>query len=225
MRIDRRRKLPVSTLLMCLDNDATAKLRDKRAAEGKEVAADEVEGMSAPDILDYFYDTVAFIKHKRGWQTPLDLERMRGIKLTHDLINAKSGRVVLEEGTKITPRVIREVEKKGIEDHVGGPMRTSSDAMPPTTSSTPAPAKYSWRPATRSPRKSLRLSTKAISRKSRPCSSITPMSAPISGTRSPADKNSKPRRSAGRHLPGHAPGRAADPRDGGRAVPWLVLRP
>ena len=118
VRIDRRRKLPVSTLLMCLDNDATAKLRDKRAADGKEVEADEVEGMSASDILDYFYDTVVFTKHKRGWQTPLDLERMRGIKLTHDLINAKSGRVVLEEGTKITPRVIRDVEKKGIEDHV-----------------------------------------------------------------------------------------------------------
>ena len=124
VRIDRRRKLPVSTLLMCLDNDATAKLREERAADDKradddrKVKADEVEGMSAADILDYFYDTVAFTKHKRGWQTPLDLERMRGIKLTHDLINAKSGRVVLEEGTKITPRVIREVEKKGIEDHV-----------------------------------------------------------------------------------------------------------
>ena len=35
VRIDRRRKLPVTTLLLALDDDATAKKRAERSADGK----------------------------------------------------------------------------------------------------------------------------------------------------------------------------------------------
>ena len=52
VRIDRRRKLPVTTLLMCLDSPATVKLRARRENEGKEVEPAEVVGKTAADILD-----------------------------------------------------------------------------------------------------------------------------------------------------------------------------
>ena len=118
VRIDRRRKLPVTTLLMCLDSLATEKLRKSRADKGQEMAPAEALGMSPTEILNYFYETVVYSRHKRGWKTKLNFEQLRGMKLTHDLVNAKSGRSLAEEGTKITPRFLRELESKGIEEHV-----------------------------------------------------------------------------------------------------------
>ncbi len=69
VRIDRRRKLPVTTLLMALDSDKTEKLRAQHAADGKPLDPSEVSGMTQEDILNYFYDTVVFTQAKKGWKT------------------------------------------------------------------------------------------------------------------------------------------------------------
>ena len=66
MRIDRRRKLPVTTLLMALDNDETEKLRAERAADGEPLDPEEAVGMSPEEILDYFYDTVDLHARRQG---------------------------------------------------------------------------------------------------------------------------------------------------------------
>src|SRR5499425_1175494 len=46
VRIDRRRKLPVTSLLYALDSTETEKTRAKRAKDGKPLAAHEIQGMS-----------------------------------------------------------------------------------------------------------------------------------------------------------------------------------
>src|ERR1700759_2491759 len=51
VRIDRRRKLPVTTLLYALDSVVTEKLRAKRAKDGKPLGATEIQGMSKEEIL------------------------------------------------------------------------------------------------------------------------------------------------------------------------------
>ena len=116
VRIDRRRKLPVTTLLMALDNDPTELLREKRAEEGKPLDSQEIFGMSTEDILAYFYDKIVFEQVKDGWKTPLAAERMKGQKLTSDLVNAKTGKVVLEIGTKMTARTIAKLESSNVEE-------------------------------------------------------------------------------------------------------------
>src|SRR6202789_974849 len=58
VRIDRRRKLPVTSLLYALDSDATEKLRAKRLKEGKPLQLNEIQGMSKEEVLNYFYETV-----------------------------------------------------------------------------------------------------------------------------------------------------------------------
>jgi len=117
VRIDRRRKLPVTTMLLALDSDETQKLRAKRLAEGKTLSSEEATGKSPEEILNYFYDRVIFTQiKKKGWKTDFDGERMRGIKLTGDLINAKTNRTVAKTGTKMTPRLIRELEEKGLKE-------------------------------------------------------------------------------------------------------------
>ncbi|MBI3113649.1 MAG: DNA-directed RNA polymerase subunit beta, partial [Rhodospirillales bacterium] len=116
VRIDRRRKLPVTTLLMALDSDETQKIRAKRSLTDTPMQPGEVTGMSPEAILDYFYKKVVFTRVKKGWKTEFTGERMRGVKLNNDLINAKTGRVVVKAGVKITPRLVRELLEKGLEE-------------------------------------------------------------------------------------------------------------
>src|SRR5579872_3956294 len=62
VRIDRRRKLPVTTLLLALDGAATEKLRRERVAEGKPLLPTEAQGMSKEEILAYFYTPTVFVR-------------------------------------------------------------------------------------------------------------------------------------------------------------------
>ncbi|MFI5024948.1 MAG: DNA-directed RNA polymerase subunit beta, partial [Alphaproteobacteria bacterium] len=116
VRIDRRRKLPVTTLFMGLDSHETQKLRAARAAEGKRLEPHEVAGMSAEEILSYFYRKVPFRKTAQGWQMPFDAQRMRGVKLDSDLIDAKSKKVLAEAGTKMTARLGRKIVEGGTKE-------------------------------------------------------------------------------------------------------------
>src|SRR6476659_5017956 len=80
VRIDRRRKLPITTLLYAL-------------------------GLDSEQILNYFYKTVPYTQADGGWRTPFDPQRYRGLKPTVDLVDAKTKQVVVEAGKKITPRL------------------------------------------------------------------------------------------------------------------------
>ncbi len=78
VRIDRRRKLPVTTLLYAL-------------------------GLTQEEILDYFYTKIAFKRQKDGsWTTPVEPGWMRNAKVNSDWKNAKTGEVLAEAGSKIT---------------------------------------------------------------------------------------------------------------------------
>ncbi|RDD61626.1 DNA-directed RNA polymerase subunit beta [Ferruginivarius sediminum] len=119
VRVDRRRKLPATTLLMALDSGETQKLRAERRAQGKELEPHEAEGMSPEEIFNYFYNRIDFKLDKKGWRTAFDPKAMRGVKLEHDLVDAKTGKVLLEAGTKVTPRTARKlVEDEGLEEHI-----------------------------------------------------------------------------------------------------------
>ena len=90
-RIDRRRKLPITTLLYAL-------------------------GLNSEEILHTFYKTVTYKLTKNGWKTPFDANRYKGIKPAVDLIDAKTGQVVVEAGKKITPRLARKIAEDGVKD-------------------------------------------------------------------------------------------------------------
>jgi DNA-directed RNA polymerase subunit beta len=116
VRIDRRRKLPVTTLLYALDGIETEKLRAKRVKEGKVLQPYEAQGMSKEEILANFYATISFKRDKKGWITKFDPEQMKGIKLTYDLVDAKNGKVVAEANTKMTPRLCKKLQDQGVTD-------------------------------------------------------------------------------------------------------------
>jgi len=114
VRIDRRRKLPVTTMLMALDSDASAELRAKIEGEGNTVDPAEIKGMSAEEILAHFYDQVIYTQADDGWRSDFNPERMRGIKLNRDLVDAKTGKKVAEAGVKMTPRLAKKLQEAGL---------------------------------------------------------------------------------------------------------------
>jgi DNA-directed RNA polymerase subunit beta len=118
VRIDRRRKLPATTLLLALDSAATEARRVELAEKGEVLDAAEAEGMSREEILDFFYSKVTYTKTKTGWSTPFDGERLRGVKIARDLVDAKSGKVVAEAGTRITPRLAKKLVEGGLKNQL-----------------------------------------------------------------------------------------------------------
>ncbi|MGD9638233.1 MAG: DNA-directed RNA polymerase subunit beta [Alphaproteobacteria bacterium] len=115
-RIDRRRKLPVTTFLYALDNAETAAKRKLAEKDGRSLSPNEVKGLTSEDILSYFYDTVVYTRVENGWKTSFDADRMKGLKLINPLVNAENGEVVAEAGKKITPRQAKKLVESGLKE-------------------------------------------------------------------------------------------------------------
>ncbi|NCP24009.1 MAG: DNA-directed RNA polymerase subunit beta [Erythrobacter sp.] len=90
VRIDRKRKLPVTSLLFAL-------------------------GLDSEDILDVFYEKKTWERAKDGWQIPFVPEAWRGHKPAFPLIDAKTGEEVFKAGDKISPRAANKAAKDGLE--------------------------------------------------------------------------------------------------------------
>ncbi|VVT05593.1 DNA-directed RNA polymerase subunit beta [Erythrobacter sp. EC-HK427] len=93
VRIDRKRKLPVTALLYAL-------------------------GLDQEDILAHFYNTVTWKRSSgkagEGWQIPFVAEQWRGAKPAFALVDAKTGEEVFPAGQKVSPRAANKAEKDGL---------------------------------------------------------------------------------------------------------------
>ncbi len=89
-RIDRRRKLPVTTLLYAL-------------------------GLDQEGIMNAYYNTVEYKLDKKGvaWTTKFFPERVRGTRPLFDLVDAKTGEVIAKAGEKVTPRSVKKLIDAG----------------------------------------------------------------------------------------------------------------
>ena len=114
VRIDRKRKLPVTTFLMALMDEATEAYVKESKEEGIEPDRNKVNGLSREAILNFFYDSITYKRTKKGWQTDFDASRMRGARMNYDLIDASNGEVVAAKGDKLTPRSLRKLEESGL---------------------------------------------------------------------------------------------------------------
>jgi DNA-directed RNA polymerase subunit beta len=88
-RIDRRRKIPVTSLLYAL-------------------------GLDGEEILRTFYKHVVYKRAKEGWRVPFDANRLKGYKAVNDLVDADTGKVVVEAGKKLSVRQARQLADKGL---------------------------------------------------------------------------------------------------------------
>ena len=91
VRIDRKRKLPVTALLHAL-------------------------GLSSEEILNTFYNRLTYVRGKNGWQIPYNAEAWRGQKPNHDVVDADNGEVIFKAHEKITPRKANAAAKDGLKN-------------------------------------------------------------------------------------------------------------
>lgn len=115
-RIDRKRKLLISTFLMALDSAETVEKRKIAAEKGEKLDPLEVQGMSREEILKVFYGVVEYIKSGDHWKTAFRAELVKPGKLAHDLIDADTGKVVATEGAKINLRFARKLQAEGLKE-------------------------------------------------------------------------------------------------------------
>ena len=93
-RIDRKKKLPITTFLYAL-------------------------GYSRQEILDIFYSFKNFnyLKEKKLWQTKFDPDDYkRPMKLRNDLVNSKDGKKVLKKGAKINFVIAKKLFDQGLKN-------------------------------------------------------------------------------------------------------------
>lgn len=108
VRIDRRRKIPVTTLLMALDSVQTAEKRKEKATVGETLKAIETDGMSREEILAGYYDKIEVHKNSHGaYIYKMQLEALKGRKLDADLIEDESAQVLARAGTRVLPKQLR----------------------------------------------------------------------------------------------------------------------
>jgi DNA-directed RNA polymerase subunit beta len=119
VRIDRKRKLPVTTLLYALEGAATEALRAAREAKGETLEIGEIKGMDQEEILNHFYGQVIFDHTPKGWARPFDPDAFRGMKLLEPLVDAATGEVVAEAEAKLTARQARKIAEVTKEVLVG----------------------------------------------------------------------------------------------------------
>ena len=88
-RIDRRRKIPTTSLLMAL-------------------------GMDGEEILSTFYNAVPYTRDGENWRIPYSADRFKGMKIIGDMLDADTGEVVAESGRKLTARAAKQIAEKGV---------------------------------------------------------------------------------------------------------------
>jgi len=93
-RIDRKRKLPVTTLLMAL-------------------------GYNRDDILSLFYENIRYdLTSEDEWKTKFTPENFRNYKLKNDLINAETKKVIIKKDTKILYPMALKLKKEGLNSYL-----------------------------------------------------------------------------------------------------------
>jgi len=86
VRIDRKRKILITTFLTAI-------------------------GMSHDDILDTFYRKKVYTRKYGQWISDLNIERMKDMRITKDVIDADTGDLLLKTGSRVTNRMIFEFGK------------------------------------------------------------------------------------------------------------------
>jgi len=88
-RIDRKKKIPATTILYSL-------------------------GYDAEEILSMFYKSEDYTKFKDGWKKDFVPENLIGGKSLFPLVS--KGKVVVEQGKKFTPRLLKQLEEKNLKE-------------------------------------------------------------------------------------------------------------
>lgn len=92
-RIDRKRKIYITSLLRAI-------------------------GLSKDEILSNFYNFKTFKKIGNKWVTLFVTDSFKGSKVQFDIVDAETGEIIAEVGTKFTPRFIKKLAESGERNYI-----------------------------------------------------------------------------------------------------------
>ena len=117
VRIDRKRKVLVTTLLLALEG---ANQPDPLPEPSKRL------GMSREEILETFYGQVSYVYQEGYWKIAFTEGMWKNMRLEEDLLDAATGEVLATKGSKLQARAVRQMIKQGVSHvlvslaHIGG---------------------------------------------------------------------------------------------------------
>ncbi|MDP2193043.1 MAG: DNA-directed RNA polymerase subunit beta, partial [Alphaproteobacteria bacterium] len=115
VRVDRRKKMLLSTFLLCLPSQEYAEFKRKNP-NANDADFKGNRHVSVEELLNTFYKQVTYTKTSKGWKTTFVPEHFKGIKLSYDILDATTGEVLIKADTKITPRMLKKLEADGVKD-------------------------------------------------------------------------------------------------------------
>jgi len=91
-RIDRKRKMPITTLL-------------------------RASNLSVSEIIKTFYKEIEITYHKKGWVVDFDYERAIGRRYEHDIIDVNTNKVCVTKDTRITKKFLQKLKESGFKKY------------------------------------------------------------------------------------------------------------
>ncbi len=116
VRIDKRRKLLASSLLLALDDIKTSEYRSECTKKNIEPDYTKLKGMSHETLFSFFYKSKTFQKKENGWETKYIKEDYLGSKLDHDIIDSNSGKVLAKSDEKFNVVNAKNIESHGLKN-------------------------------------------------------------------------------------------------------------
>ena len=109
VRIDKRRKILASSLLLALDDDKSSEYRSECIKKEEEIDYQKINGISHEYLFSHFYNAKKYSKTDKGWETNFIKEDFLGSKLENDLVDSSSGKVYAKTGEKFNILVAKEI--------------------------------------------------------------------------------------------------------------------
>ncbi len=113
-RIDRKRKFPVTTLFKCLLSNLSQEYIQECEKNKIEPDPKRILGMTGEEILSLFYKNIPYKKNEYGWSFKPDMSFFKAKILNYDLLDSKSGKLLVSKGTKVNQKIINDLKKKNI---------------------------------------------------------------------------------------------------------------
>ena len=116
VRIDKRRKLLASSLLLALDDENSSKYRKECTEKGLEIDYAKMNGMTHEKLFSFFYESKKLKKIENGWEFVFTDNDFLGSKLDYDIVDSKTGKVYGKIGEKFNTLTSKNLKKDSVKN-------------------------------------------------------------------------------------------------------------
>jgi len=117
VRIDKRRKLLASSLLLALDDEKSSAYRKECKKKGLEIDYAKMNGMTHEKLFSFFYKYRKLERKNSGWEFGYLEEDYFGSKLDFDIVDSNSGKVLAKNGDKFNSLLAKKFKKRWVKEN------------------------------------------------------------------------------------------------------------